>query len=170
MPVIDWIFRCIAPLGDLLSAGWVAVSPPLIGAKRKEKMMNLDDIPMPYACTTVPQAGAAVLQIHESHRNRAISGASTIFEVPDGVSIVTVTWDGPQGVDVSLRRNDGSRSTVSRIESGGGAVLTTSHSVHHRSGKRNPGLSRFRSLRSTLGQTRVHYRHPDQPAVAGAVV
>ena len=96
------------------------------------------DIPMPYACTTLPQEGATVLQIAEGHRNRKGSGASTIFEVPDGVSTVTASWDGPQGVNVDLRDNaTGVRKTLGKIPPGVGprqisvsaSVIGTGHGI-----------------------------------------
>lgn len=34
----------------------------------------MTDFLMPYACTTLPQAGATVLQIAEGHRNRTGGG------------------------------------------------------------------------------------------------
>lgn len=96
------------------------------------------DIPMPYACTTLPQEGATTLQIAEGHRNRPGTGASTIFEVPDGVSTVTASWDGPQGVSVDLRDNvTGVRKTLGKIPPGTGtrqisasaSVIGTGHGI-----------------------------------------
>lgn len=95
-------------------------------------------VPMPYACTTLPQTGANVLQIAEGHRNRIGSGASTIFEVPDGVSTITASWDGPQGVNVDLRDNvTGVRKTLGKIPPGTGtrqivvsaSVVGTGHGI-----------------------------------------
>lgn len=98
----------------------------------------MDDFLMPYACTTLPQAGATALQIAEGHRNRIGTGASTIFEVPDGVSTVTASWDGPQGVSVDLRDNaTGTRKTLGTIPPGVGprriavsaSVIGTGHGI-----------------------------------------
>lgn len=85
----------------------------------------LAGISMPYGGTLVPQEGADILQITAEHRNRQGAGASTIFEVPDGVSLVTASWDGPQGATVTLRDNgSGARKDLARIEAGGGVRST----------------------------------------------
>lgn len=79
-----------------------------------------------YACTTLPQQGANILQIAEGHRNRPGAGASTIYEVPDGVSFVSVTWDGPQGASFGVRDNlTGARKDLGVIPPGPGSRMAS---------------------------------------------
>lgn len=86
---------------------------------------DFPEMKMPFSCTTTAQVGANILQIAPEHRNRVGVGASTIFEVPDGVSSVLVSWDGPQSVEVGLRHPDGSRKTIERIPAGQGSRTTS---------------------------------------------
>lgn len=83
-------------------------------------MTQLDNLVMPYAATITPQAGSSVMQVLSAHRNWGGKGASTILAIPDGVSQVSATYNGPQALSVHLRYSDGTRTEITRVEAGSG--------------------------------------------------
>ena len=83
-------------------------------------MTQPDNIPMPYAATLLPQAGVDAVQILEAHRNWGGPGASTILAIPNGVSQISASYNGPQALIVRLRYSDGTRTEIARIEAGSG--------------------------------------------------
>lgn len=75
---------------------------------------------MPYAATLLPQAGVDAMQVLESHRNWGGSGRSTILALPNCVSQISASYNGPQALIVHLRYSDGSRTEITRVEEGSG--------------------------------------------------
>lgn len=83
-------------------------------------MTQLDNLVMPYAATLTPQAGVDAMQVLPAHRNWGSAGSSTILAIPDGVSQVSATFNGPHRMSVYHRLSDGSRVLITEVEAGSG--------------------------------------------------